>query len=97
MSNVIHTRDCTLYRETPDGEEVELEVVVRYCYYDGYPDTWQEPGQPDSCDIIRVKHNGTEITLTDDEYDQVETEILENHYDSFDPSPGPRSSLDPYI
>ena len=62
------TFTTTLLWHDSRGGEVETEVRVLYSYDKGYPQTWEEPGEPASVEIIKLTASDPSITVPEHFY-----------------------------
>ena len=67
------THSTYVERPGPTGGD-EIPVRVSYTYHPGYPDTWDEPGQPDHCEIDVISPAG--IDLTTEEEARISDEVM---------------------
>lgn len=54
------------------GGEVEASVRVLYSYTRGYPQTWEEPGEPDEVEIISITPADPTIQIPEHFYTSAE-------------------------
>lgn len=77
--------NVTIYREQPDGEELELELDVHFHYCAGcrgLRDRYGAPETPDDPEELEMEHaydqkTGEEVELTRKEIKEVEAKLWE--------------------
>lgn len=59
-------------------------LTVTAKFLAGYPDTRDQPGEPDGAEIVSVICDGAEIgeMLTDQEYDEIQELWVSAHYET---------------
>lgn len=55
MAHGNRTFRTTLALSLGHGDEHEVDLVLTYRFVPGYPDTHDEPGQPDSAEIVAAR------------------------------------------
>lgn len=57
-------------------------IVVTAKFIAGYPDTRDQPGEPDGAEIVSAVCDGADVTetLKDQEYDEIQELWMEAHY-----------------
>ena len=72
----------TVWRETDEGAEDEVEVT--FDYSPGTSNTWTTPGDPEELEIVSAvyAHNNEPTELTKDELEDIEREAYDRFADA---------------